>query len=42
MTFKNSYAITALTSTMYDMSRVNANGYFDAMDADVHVCPVWN
>ena len=22
------------TSTMYDMSRVNANGYFDAMDAD--------
>ena len=24
----------AVTSTMYDMSRVNANGYFDAMDAD--------
>ena len=24
-----------VTSTMYDMSRVNANGYFDAMDADV-------
>ncbi len=23
-----------VTSTMYDMSRVNANGYFDAMDAD--------
>lgn len=23
-----------LTSTMYDMSRVNANGYFDSMDAD--------
>lgn len=23
----------AVTSTMYDMSRVNANGYFDAMDA---------
>lgn len=23
-----------LTSTMYDMSRANANGYFDAMDAD--------
>lgn len=22
------------TSTMYDMSRVNANGYFDSMDAD--------
>ena len=22
------------TSTMYDMSRVNANGYFDALDAD--------
>lgn len=24
-----------VTVTMYDMSRVNANGYFDAMDADV-------
>lgn len=24
----------AVTSTMYDMSRVNANGYFDSMDAD--------
>ena len=24
----------AVTSTMYDMSRVNANGYFDAMDAN--------
>ena len=24
-----------VASTMYDMSRVNANGYFDAMDADV-------
>lgn len=23
-----------VTATMYDMSRVNANGYFDAMDAD--------
>ena len=23
-----------VTSTMYDMSRVNANGYFDVMDAD--------
>ena len=23
-----------VTSTMYDMSRVNANGYFDTMDAD--------
>ena len=23
-----------VTSTMYDMSRVNANGYFDSMDAD--------
>ena len=23
-----------VTSTMYDMSRVNANGYFDAIDAD--------
>lgn len=23
-----------VTSTMYDMSRVNANGYFDAMDAE--------
>ncbi len=23
-----------VTSTMYDMSRVNSNGYFDAMDAD--------
>lgn len=23
-----------VASTMYDMSRVNANGYFDAMDAD--------
>lgn len=23
-----------VTSTMYDMSRVNANGYFDAMDTD--------
>ena len=23
-----------VTVTMYDMSRVNANGYFDAMDAD--------
>lgn len=23
-----------VTSTVYDMSRVNANGYFDAMDAD--------
>lgn len=23
-----------ITSTMYDMSRVNANGYFDAMDTD--------
>lgn len=23
-----------VTSTMYDMSRVNANGYYDAMDAD--------
>lgn len=23
-----------VTSTMYDMSRANANGYFDAMDAD--------
>ena len=23
-----------VTSTMYDMGRVNANGYFDAMDAD--------
>ena len=23
-----------VTTTMYDMSRVNANGYFDAMDAD--------
>lgn len=23
-----------VTSTMYDMSRVNANGYFDAMDVD--------
>lgn len=23
-----------VTSTMYDMSRLNANGYFDAMDAD--------
>ena len=23
-----------VTSTMYDMSRVNANGYFDALDAD--------
>lgn len=23
-----------VTSTMYDMSRVNANGYFDAMSAD--------
>lgn len=23
-----------VSSTMYDMSRVNANGYFDAMDAD--------
>ena len=23
-----------VTSTMYDMSRVNANGYFDAVDAD--------
>ena len=22
------------TITMYDMSRVNANGYFDSMDAD--------
>ena len=26
--------IATVTSTMYDMSRVNANGYFDAMDAD--------
>ncbi|WP_418440161.1 alpha/beta hydrolase [Barnesiella intestinihominis] len=25
---------TTVTSTMYDMSRVNANGYFDAMDDD--------
>lgn len=25
---------TTVTVTMYDMSRVNANGYFDAMDAD--------
>lgn len=25
---------TTVTSTMYDMSRVTANGYFDAMDAD--------
>lgn len=25
----------AVASTMYDMSRVTANGYFDAMDADV-------
>ncbi len=24
----------AVASTMYDMSRVNANGYFDSMDAD--------
>lgn len=24
------------TSTMYDMSRVNANGYFDSMDTDAH------
>lgn len=23
-----------VTVTMYDMSRVNANGYFDSMDAD--------
>ena len=23
-----------VTATMYDMSRVNASGYFDAMDAD--------
>lgn len=23
-----------VTSTMYDMSRVNANGYFDTMDKD--------
>lgn len=23
-----------VTSTMYDMSRVNAQGYFDSMDAD--------
>lgn len=25
---------TTVTSTMYNMSRVNANGYYDAMDAD--------
>lgn len=25
---------TTVTSTMYDMSRVNAQGYFDSMDAD--------
>ena len=25
---------TRIKATMYDMSRVNANGYFDAMDAD--------
>ena len=25
---------STVTSTMYDMSRVNANGYFDTMDAD--------
>ena len=23
-----------VTATMYDMSRVNANGYFDSMNAD--------
>ena len=25
---------STVTSTMYDMSRVNANGYFDAMSSD--------